>query len=79
MFVSGHSQEAIANLGVQNQVLLEAVPIRLTQQRFGNTSGLDTLVKPILPLGRYLSRIAIRSMEARLKMVEPQLDALLEQ
>ena len=35
------------------------------------------MIKPVLPLGRYLSTIAIRSIEARLEEIEPELKTIL--
>ncbi len=76
----GHTKEVINRLGNEYEIALKETAINPYHKI--NKSELktkkDSLIKPILPLGRYLSTIAIRSMEARLEKVSPQLDAIFE-
>ncbi len=79
---SGHTQEMLKKLG--NSYIIELrrkaiPPLQSLKEQNARILTPDTLLKPILPLGRYLSGVAIRSMEARLKEIAPQLDAVIEE
>ncbi|WP_103071369.1 patatin-like phospholipase family protein [Aquimarina sediminis] len=74
----GHTQEMIKKLGTAYIVKLKPTIIPLSSSRSLSKNSEETImIKPVLPLGRYLSTVAIRSMEARLDMVKPQLDSIL--
>ncbi|MFD0861939.1 hypothetical protein ACFQ1M_06950 [Sungkyunkwania multivorans] len=85
---SGHTKEKLEDLGKTWQVTLKKTPIyteqnlmeqMITTKAEENDSTLkDEPITPILPLGRYLSNIAIRSIEARLETeeVKKKLDLL---
>ena len=76
---SGHTQEVFKKLGSSHIIELrrKAIPPLEVLRKGKKITQSDTLLKPILPLGRYLSEIAIHSMEARLREVQSQLDAIL--
>ncbi len=71
----GHTQEIIQKLGNANIIKLKQTPIPPLKHK--DSTDKKLLIKPVLPLGRYLSSIAIRSMEASLQEVKPQLDSIL--
>ncbi|WP_062060338.1 hypothetical protein [Aquimarina longa] len=71
----GHTQEIIKKLGSNSIIKLKPTMIPLSKSKKLNKETL--LIKPVLPLGRYLSTVAIRSMEARLNEVKPELDSVL--
>ncbi len=71
----GHTQEIIQRLGDCCAIKLTPTPITLLP--FKNIDDQNPLIKPVLPLGRYLSTVAIRSMEARLDEVSKKLDSIL--
>ncbi|TPN82214.1 patatin-like phospholipase family protein [Aquimarina algicola] len=74
----GHTKEIINRLGSNNIIRLKPTAIPLYKARLDLQSKEDVLmIKPVLPLGRYLSTVAIRSIEARLDEVKPQLDSVL--
>ncbi|MFD2565686.1 hypothetical protein [Aquimarina rubra] len=76
----GHTQEIMKRLG--NEYIIKLKPTAIVPQTtsvFSDNIKKDELaIKPVLPLGRYLSTIAIRSMEARLDDVSKELDLILE-
>ncbi|MFL1896558.1 hypothetical protein ACJRPK_12705 [Aquimarina sp. 2-A2] len=75
----GHTQEIVQKLGERYAVKLKQTTILPLKNIAPKKKNNDNLrIKPVLPLGRYLSTIAIRSMEARLKEVAPQLDKIVE-
>ncbi|MCX2763278.1 patatin-like phospholipase family protein [Aquimarina muelleri] len=75
----GHTQEIIKKLGNSYVVKLKPtiIPLSPPKSLFGKVEKEVLLIKPVLPLGRYLSTVAIRSIEARLGKVKPELDAIL--
>jgi len=79
---SGHTQEMIDKLKSNWHVVLERTPILSKKSLWKSfkSESKDTIITPVLPLGRYLSTIAIQSMEARLnnEKVTCVLDKLLE-
>ncbi|WP_378187274.1 hypothetical protein ACE939_02860 [Aquimarina sp. W85] len=75
----GHTQEIVQKLGERYAVKLRETTVFPWKQEDTQNHDSDELkIKPVLPLGRYLSTIAIRSMEARLQQVAPQLDKIME-
>lgn len=75
----GHTQEIVQKLGERYAVKLKQTTILPLKNSMQKRRDADNLrIKPVLPLGRYLSTIAIRSMEARLNEVAPQLDKIVE-
>ncbi|UZO80038.1 hypothetical protein NBT05_13910 [Aquimarina sp. ERC-38] len=76
----GHTYATMERLGFTHAIQLKRTAIRPKLSTFSLwNEQLDstTTIQPILPLGRYLSTIAIRSMEARLDTISGQLDSLL--
>ncbi|EZH72164.1 hypothetical protein ATO12_24845 [Aquimarina atlantica] len=73
----GHTQEIIKKLGSKYIIKLQPTAIPLSFSESENKEEEVLMIKPVLPLGRYLSTVAVRSMEARLNKVKPQLDAIL--
>ncbi|WP_378176326.1 patatin-like phospholipase family protein [Aquimarina sp. SS2-1] len=76
----GHTQEIMKRLGSDYVIKLKPTEIvpQTTSVFTDNTKANELAIKPVLPLGRYLSTIAIRSMEARLEDVSKELDLILE-
>ncbi len=76
---SGHTNEVAKKLESGHVIELQETEIvpNLTPINIMHT-GKDIKITPILPLGRYLSTIAIRSMEARLEEINKDLDKILE-
>ncbi|MDY8138152.1 hypothetical protein [Aquimarina sp. 2201CG5-10] len=76
----GHTQEIMKKLGDKYIVKLKPTVIRpaLPSVIAKKSNDDELLIKPVLPLGRYLSTVAIQSVEARLKEVSKQLDLILE-
>ncbi len=74
----GHTKEMINKLGDDYIIKLKETAINPHEKTLKSKilNRKDSLIKPILPLGRYLSTIAIRSMEARLENVKKQLDSI---
>ncbi|PKV52010.1 hypothetical protein ATE84_4111 [Aquimarina sp. MAR_2010_214] len=72
----GHTQEIIKKLGSKYIIKLKPTMIPLSSSESENIEEV-LMIKPVLPLGRYLSTVAVRSMEARLNKVKPQLDSIL--
>jgi hypothetical protein len=73
----GHTQEIIKKLKSSSVIKLKSTMIPLSL----NSEGVEEetlMIKPVLPLGRYLSTVAVRAMEARLNEVKPELDSILE-
>ena len=77
----GHTQEIMKKLGLKYAIRLKPTEIKpkISKFSFINKNSDSLTIKPILPLGRYLSTTAIRSIEARLVSISKQLDALLEE
>lgn len=75
----GHTQEIIKKLGNSYEVKLKptTIPLSPPKSLFRDVKKEVLLIKPVLPLGRYLSTVAVRSIEARLYAVKPQLDSIL--
>ncbi len=75
----GHTQEIIKKLGDDYIIKLKQTEITPTSTNvfLNDTKKEELVIKPVLPLGRYLSTIAIRSMEARLNSVSEELDLIL--
>jgi hypothetical protein len=73
----GHTQEIIKKLGSRYIIKLKPTMIPLSSLESENIEEEVLMIKPVLPLGRYLSTVAVRSMEARLNEVKPQLDSIL--
>ena len=75
----GHTDEVIEKLG--NHYTMKLRPVAVYPARRTESSKMvrenDTMIKPLLPLGRYLSTIAIRSIEKRLEQIKPQLDTII--
>ncbi|MBW1297679.1 patatin-like phospholipase family protein [Aquimarina litoralis] len=76
----GHTREIMERLGDEYIMALERTEITPSVKNTDSVSVLerDEKIKPVLPLGRYLSKIAIRSMEARLDVIDHELDLILE-
>ncbi|MDH7444162.1 patatin-like phospholipase family protein [Aquimarina sp. 2201CG14-23] len=76
----GHTQEALKRLGDDCIIKLKQTKIiPPSSTLFLKDIDNEKLeIKPVLPLGRYLSTIAIRSIEARMDEVSEELDAILE-
>ncbi len=79
---SGHTQEIMKKLGSDHMVVLKQTSITpepvLSSSENENIYDEKQKIKPVLPVGRYLSTIAIRSMEARLHKIHKELDAILD-
>ncbi|KAA1248176.1 patatin-like phospholipase family protein [Aquimarina sp. RZ0] len=77
---SGHTQEIMEILGDDYVIELKQTKIIPSSAKLlsKNANKQQLEIKPVLPLGRYLSTIAIRSMEARLQEISKQLDTILE-
>lgn len=77
---NGHTQEIKKRLGGDHTITLKRTEITsVSNSLFMDDNEAAALtIKPVLPLGRYLSKIAIRSMEARLTIVRKELDEVLE-
>lgn len=75
----GHTKEVMGRLGNENQIMLKRTKIMAptSLMTHKNVNDEELMIQPVLPLGRYLSTIAIRSMEARLKEVSSKLDSIL--
>ncbi|GAA3509634.1 hypothetical protein GCM10022393_22890 [Aquimarina addita] len=74
----GHTKEVMGRLGEKDKITLKRTSIIVPSSLINTKNKNEELmIKPVLPLGRYLSTIAIRSMEARLKEVSSELDAIL--
>lgn len=75
----GHTQEIIKKLENSYEVKLKPtmIPISPPKSLLKNAEKEVLLIKPVLPLGRYLSTVAVRSIEARLHEVKPELDSIL--
>lgn len=76
----GHTREIMERLGDDYIVELKPTEIIPSTDLEGSVSKLknEEKIKPVLPLGRYLSKIAIRSMEARLDTIKSDLDLILK-
>jgi len=76
----GRTQEIIKKLGDGATIKLKPTTISLVPSSLPyNASNEEILfIKPVLPLGRYLSTVAIRSIEARLDALSSRLDSILE-
>ncbi|MHA7059814.1 patatin-like phospholipase family protein [Aquimarina sp. M1] len=76
----GHTQEIMKRLG--NDYVIKLKPTAIVPQTTkvfkDSTNQSELAIKPVLPLGRYLSTIAIRSMEASLNNMSKELDLILE-
>ena len=75
----GHTQEIIKKLENSCEVKLKPtiIPLSSPKSLFKDIEKEVLLIKPVLPLGRYLSTVAVRSIEARLGNVKPELDTIL--
>ncbi|MFC5044786.1 hypothetical protein ACFSTE_21970 [Aquimarina hainanensis] len=76
----GHTKEAMNKLGNSYAVTLtpQAIVPYIKKRSYGRHNESDErMITPVLPVGRYLSTIAIRSMEAALERVKPKLDTIL--
>ena len=75
----GHTQEITQKLGDRYAITLQPTVIPMTSKSISSIKTQnEVLIRPVLPLGRYLSTVAIRSMEARLQEVSVKLDSILE-
>lgn len=76
----GHTREIMERLGDDYIVELKPTEIIPSSDLEDSVSKFenDEKIKPVLPLGRYLSKIAIRSMEARLDTIKSDLDLILK-
>ncbi|MBQ4821049.1 hypothetical protein [Aquimarina sp. MMG016] len=75
----GHTQEIVEKLGEQYAVKLKPTAINPPSSSLSSKkSDKELLIKPILPLGRYLSTVAIMSTEARLEEISVKLDLILK-
>lgn len=80
----GHTNEVMNKLNNKTTISLKPTLITPMVNDFPGVFTLNSnddkpMIKPVLPLGRYLSTIAIRSIEARLKEIEPDLNNVLKQ
>ncbi len=75
----GHTKEVAKKLGSTYIIKLKptAIPLSTNISKPENIKNEVLMIKPVLPLGRYLSTVAIRSMEARLEEVKLELDSIL--
>ncbi|WP_103865300.1 patatin-like phospholipase family protein [Aquimarina sp. I32.4] len=75
----GHTREITKKLGSNYSIMLKPTMIPLLNPEIvsKDTEKEALLIKPLLPLGRYLSTVAIRSIEARLNVVKPELNSIL--
>ncbi|WP_299899229.1 hypothetical protein [uncultured Aquimarina sp.] len=76
----GHTREIMEKLGDDHIVELkptEIIPSTNLEDSISKRKN-EEKIKPVLPLGRYLSKIAIRSMEARLDTIKSDLDIILK-
>ncbi len=73
----GHTKERVRKLANSYIVKLKPTAIPLTIKKTNSDEEQIPMIKPVLPLGRYLSTVAIKSMEARLDEVKPVLDSIL--
>ncbi|MEW7277015.1 hypothetical protein ABW636_00290 [Aquimarina sp. 2201CG1-2-11] len=73
----GHTKERVRKLANSYIVKLKPTAIPLTIKKTNLDEEQILMIKPVLPLGRYLSTVAIKSMEARLDEVKPVLDSIL--
>ncbi len=76
----GHTQESVKRLGSIFAIKLKPTTISLLPSTlsYEETKEEILFIKPVLPLGRYLSTVAIRSVEARLQEVSSELDSILQ-
>ncbi|GAA0727834.1 hypothetical protein GCM10009430_36310 [Aquimarina litoralis] len=76
----GHTREIMERLGDDYIVELKPTEIIPSTDLEDSVSKRkkEEKIKPVLPLGRYLSKIAIRSMEARLDTIKSDLDLILK-
>ena len=80
---SGHTREMKEHIGDEWAINLKRTPIPPPEELFFSLTDKSesqdtTTITPILPLGRYMSRVAILSMEKRLEnpVVKDRLDSL---
>lgn len=75
----GQTKEIEKQLGEQYAIRLKQTEINVKDSGnfFEGKEDSVQKIKPVLPLGRYLSTIAIRSMEERLVVIQKQLDSIL--
>ncbi len=76
----GHTREVTKKLGSRYAIKLKPTTISLLPSTLTSEQIEEEIIfiKPVLPLGRYLSTVAIRSMEARLHNISPKLDSILQ-
>ncbi|WP_299441210.1 hypothetical protein [uncultured Aquimarina sp.] len=76
----GHTREIMKRLGEEYIIELKPTEIisSLVNSFDDNEEKEELIIKPVLPLGRYLSTIAIRSMEARVDSISQELDLILK-
>ncbi|WP_299189570.1 hypothetical protein [uncultured Aquimarina sp.] len=74
----GHTKEVMEKLGDDYVISLKQTEIMPSSVNLltGDINKEELFIKPVLPLGRYLSTVAIRSMEARLDSVKVDLDLI---
>ncbi|WP_298547834.1 hypothetical protein [uncultured Aquimarina sp.] len=77
----GHTQEILKRLESNYIINLKQTKIIPSSVSLlpDDINKEELAIKPVLPLGRYLSTIAIRSMEARLEEVSGELDLIIEE
>lgn len=75
---AGHTLELYEKLENKTVIQLESTPIKPISIGLSADDKGEFLIKPVLPLGRYLSTVAIQSVEARLEVVSSKLDSILE-
>ena len=78
----GHTNEIMKKLSNSTTISLKPTLIAPLSNDFpasfiSKKDENKPMIKPVLPLGRYLSTIAIRSIEARLEEIEPELKTIL--
>ncbi|WP_108802494.1 hypothetical protein [Aquimarina sp. Aq107] len=74
----GHTKEVMEKLGDDYVISLKQTEIMPSSVNLltRDINKEELFIKPVLPLGRYLSTVAIRSMEARLDSVKVDLDLI---